>query len=110
MGKAWGKTRKTDLLDGVEQGESEGFCGNLLASRLSGEWRGWGFCGKAFRNPLADLGSLGRDPDLGRRLPAFGVGVLEHGQRALHAVLEDALQDVDLSLDVDEGGLELVHV
>src|SRR5207248_5949104 len=48
--------------------------------------------------------------NLGGRLPPFGVSVLKYGQGALDPVLQDALEDVYLPLDVDEAGLQLLHV
>src|SRR6266550_9123552 len=91
------------LLDRVDQGQTERFCGNLA-------FRTGGICGHGFPGRFGDLHSLRRGSNLGRSLLALAVGVLEHGQRALNFVLEDSLEDVHLALDVDEAGLQLLHV
>src|SRR5690242_57017 len=111
MGRDWGKEGKTDLLNRVEKGQAEGLCGKLGRAGRTCDFPGpCGLCGKVVRSHLAELCRLRRGTDLGRGLSALGVGVLQHRQRALDLVLEDALEDVDLALDVDERRLELVHV
>src|SRR5438046_260425 len=91
------------LLDRVDQGQTERFCGKLVS-------RTGGICGNGFPGRFGDLHSLCGGSNLGRGLLALGVGVLEHGQRALNLVLQNALEDVHLALDVDEPGLQLLHV
>jgi len=61
------------LLNRVEKGQAEGVCGKL--GRL-----GLGACGNLFHRPFHNLDALGRGADLGRRLLALGVGVLEDGE------------------------------
>src|SRR5437588_12029627 len=103
MGIGWGKVAMAGLLSGVDQGQAERFWGKVVLHT-------GGFCGKVSPQGLAHLGALRRGPDLGRCLPPFGVGVLEHGQGTLDLVLEDAFENVDLAFHVDERRLQLVHV
>src|SRR6266446_5727332 len=83
------------LLNRVDQGQAQRFCGKLGL-------RTGGICGNGFPGRFGDLHSLRGGSNLGRGLLALGVCVLEHGQRALDLVLQDALEDVHLALDVDE--------
>src|SRR5207244_11472532 len=69
------------LLDRVDEGQAEAFCGNLA-------FRTGGICGNGFPRRVGDLHSLRGGSNLGRRLPAFGVGVLKHGEGALDLVLQ----------------------
>src|SRR6266446_3550531 len=86
---------KPDLANWVEEGEREGVCGNLR----DGLWGRFG-----------DLDALDGRPDPDRHLLALAVGVLEHGHGTLQLVLEDALEDVQVALDVDESRLHPLHV
>src|SRR6266581_3264940 len=86
---------KPDLTNWVEESEREGVCGNLR----DGLWGRFG-----------DLDALDGRPDPDRHLLALAVGVLEHGHGTLQLVFEDALEHVQVTLDVDESRLHLLHV
>src|SRR2546423_206405 len=107
LGTGWvrpgGNRSPRALLNRVDQGEVEGVCGKL--GRPCG-----GSCGNLVHRAFQDLDAPDRGADLGRSLLALGVGVLEDGQGALQPVFQNTLQDVDLALHVDEGGLQLFHV